>query len=327
MATIKQIAEMVGTSNATVSRVLNYDETISVSQETRKAIFTAADKLGYKKKIIYPRIDNVVLLYWVTNQEELEDIYYQAIHTELLKQSKKMNIHLTVVTKEEGLEAIPNDVSAFIAIGWMNKKEMKQLQKICKKGVFVDSSPNEKLYDAVRPNLDSFVTQMVDYFAEKGYKKIGFLGGTDRNMDTGNPSMDIREWSFRQSASYYGVLEEKYIYISNAYSVSEGYRLGKDIVNSQDRPKALCIASDTLSVGVLQALNEAGVQIPEDIAIFSINDVNVAQYVSPPLTTMHIDVPMLCETALDLLRERVIKGGKITKTIFINGDPVFRKSC
>lgn len=327
MATIKQIAEMVGTSNATVSRVLNYDETISVSQETRAAIFAAADKLGYKKKIIYPRIDNVVLLYWVTDQEELEDIYYQAIHTELLKQSKKMNIHLSVVTKEEGFGAIDPDVSAFIAIGWMDQKDMKQLQKICKRGVFVDSSPNEKLYDAVRPNLDSFMTQMVDYFAEKGYTKVGFLGGTDRNMDTGNPSMDIREWSFRQSATYYGFLEEKYIYISNGYTVKEGYRLGKEIVSQKDRPKALCVASDTLAIGVLQALNEAGVSIPEDIAIFSINDVNVAQYVSPPLTTMHIDVPLLCETALDLLRERVLKGGKITKTIYINGVPVFRKSC
>lgn len=327
MATIKQIAEMVGTSNATVSRVLNYDETISVSPETRKAIFAAADKVGYKKKIIYPRIDNVVLLYWVTDQEELEDIYYQAIHTEILKQAKKMNIHLSVVNKEDGFGAIPDDVSAFIAIGWMNKKEITQLQKICKRGVFVDSSPNEKLYDAVRPNLDSFVTQMVDYFIEKGYKDIGFLGGTDRNMDTGKPSMDIREWSFRQSASYYGVLEEKYIYISDAYTVGEGYRLGKQIAESADRPSALCVASDTLAVGVLQALNEAGIQIPEKIAIFSINDVNIAQYVSPPLTTMHIDVPMLCETALDLLRERVINGGKITKTIFINGLPVFRKSC
>lgn len=327
MATIKQIAEMVGVSNATVSRVLNYDESISVSQETRSAIFAAADKLGYKKKIIYPKIENVVLLYWVTDEEELEDIYYKNIHSELLKQAKKMNIQLSVVTKEEGFGAIDPNVSAFVAIGWMNRKEINRLYKICKKGVFIDSSPDEKLFDAVRPNLDSFMTQMVDYFAEKGHKKIGFVGGMDRNIDTGAPVMDIREWSFRQSASYYGVLNEQYMYIADRYSVEEGYRLGKVIVEAKDRPTALCVASDTLSIGVLQALNEANISIPDDIAIYSINNVNVAQYVSPPLTTMHIDIPMLCETALSLLRERVILGGKITKTIFINGIPVFRKSC
>lgn len=327
MATIKEIAEAVGVSSAAVSRVLNYDEGISVSQETRAAIFSTAEKLGYKKKVIYPKIDNVMLLYWVSQEEELEDLYYQAIHTEIIKQAKKMNIHLTVVTKEDGLDAVRHDLNAFIAIGWFNRDELKKLYKLCKKGVFVDTSPDEKLFDAVRPNLDSFITQMVDYFVEKGHKTIGFIGGTDRNIDTGKPSMDVREWSFRQSAIYYELLNEDYIYIAGRFTVKEGYRLGKEMVASGKIPSALCVASDTLAIGVLQALNEEGIQIPEQVSIFSINDVSVAQYVSPPLTTFHIDIPLLCESALDLLRDRVLKGGKITKAVFINGIPVFRKSC
>ncbi len=327
MATIKEIAQIVGVSSAAVSRVLNYDEGISVSLETREAIFATAEKIGYKKKIIYPKIENVTLLYWVTHAEELEDIYYQAIHTELLKQAKKMNVHLTVVTKEDGLGAISSDTSAFVAIGWFNRKELNRLYKICKKGVFIDTSPDEKLFDAVRPNLDSFVTQIVDYFVEKGHRTIGFIGGTDRNIDTEKPSMDIREWSFRQSATYYECLNEDYIYIADHYTVAEGYRLGKEMVKSGKIPSAVCLASDTLAIGVLQALNEEGIQIPEQVSIFSINDTNIAQYVSPPLTTFHIDIPLLCESALDLLRDKVLKGGKITKAVFINGIPVFRKSC
>ena len=51
MATIKEIAEIVGVSSAAVSRVLNYDEGISVSDETRDAIFSTAEKLGYKKEL------------------------------------------------------------------------------------------------------------------------------------------------------------------------------------------------------------------------------------------------------------------------------------
>ena len=61
MATIKEIAEIVGVSSAAVSRVLNYDEGISVSDETRDAIFSTAEKLGYKKRVIYPKIENVAL--------------------------------------------------------------------------------------------------------------------------------------------------------------------------------------------------------------------------------------------------------------------------
>lgn len=327
MATIKEIAEIVGVSSAAVSRVLNYDEGISVSEETREAIFATAEKIGYKKKVIYPKIENVALLYFTDNEDELEDVFYRGVREEVIKQAKKMNIRLQIYDRRDGMSVIPRDLNAFIAVGWLIRKEINQLYKICPRGVFIGTSPDEKLFDAVRPNMDSFVTQMVDYFVEKGHKKIGFIGGSDRNIDTGKPSMDIREWSFRQSVAYYHCLEEEYILISEKFTVDEGYRMGKELLKKSSLPTALCIASDTLAVGVLQALNEKGIQVPEQMALFSINDVNIAKYLSPPLTTIHIDIPCICETALDLLRNRVLYGGKVTKLIFVNGIPIFRKSC
>lgn len=327
MATIKEIAEIVGVSSAAVSRVLNYDEGISVSEETREAIFATAEKIGYKKKVIYPKIENVALLYFTDNEGELEDVFYRGVREEVIKQAKKMNIRLQIYDRRDGMSVIPRDLNAFIAVGWLTRKEINQLYKICPRGVFIGTSPDEKLFDAVRPNMDSFVTQMVDYFVEKGHKKIGFIGGSDRNIDTGKPSMDIREWSFRQSVAYYHCLEEEYILISEKFTVDEGYRMGKELLKKSSLPTALCIASDTLAVGVLQALNEKGIQVPEQMALFSINDVNIAKYLSPPLTTIHIDIPCICETALDLLRNRVLYGGKVTKLIFVNGIPIFRKSC
>lgn len=327
MATIKEIAEIVGVSSAAVSRVLNYDEGISVSEETREAIFATAEKIGYKKKVIYPKIENVALLYFTDNEDELEDVFYRGVREEVIKQAKKMNIRLQIYDRRDGMSVIPRDLNAFIAVGWLTRKEINQLYKICPRGVFIGTSPDEKLFDAVRPNMDSFVTQMVDYFVEKGHKKIGFIGGSDRNIDTVKPSMDIREWSFRQSVAYYHCLEEEYILISEKFTVDEGYRMGKELLKKSSLPTALCIASDTLAVGVLQALNEKGIQVPEQMALFSINDVNIAKYLSPPLTTIHIDIPCICETALDLLRNRVLYGGKVTKLIFVNGIPIFRKSC
>lgn len=327
MATIKQIAEIVGVSSAAVSRVLNYDEGISVSPETRAAIFAAAEQVGYKKRVIYPKIDHVALLFFTEEEDELEDIFYQNIKKELSEQAEKMNIQLSVYTRQDGMEAIPKDLNAFVAIGWLDRQEINRLYQICKRGVFIGTSPDEKLFDAVRPNMDSFVTQIVDYFAEKGHKSIGFIGGPDRNIDTREKSMDIREWSFRQSAQYYKCLREDFILISDKFTVKEGYRMGQELARRKELPTALCVASDTLAVGVLQALHEAGIQIPEQIAVFSINDVNIARYVSPPLTTIHIDIPSICETALELLRNRVLNGGEITKSVFVNGIPVYRKSC
>ena len=56
-----------------------------------------------------------------------------------------------------------------------------------------------------------------------------------------------------------------------------------------DLPDAFIVASDALAIGVLQAFNEAGIRLPQDTAIISINNIEVSQYVSPPLTTYSID--------------------------------------
>ena len=98
MATIKEIAEIVGVSSAAVSRVLNYDEGISVSAETRAAIFAAAEKVGYKKRIIFPKIENVALLYFTEAEDELEDIFYQNVKDELLKQAINTSISVNIFT-------------------------------------------------------------------------------------------------------------------------------------------------------------------------------------------------------------------------------------
>ena len=327
MATIKEISEIVGVSSAAVSRVLNYDEGISVSNETRAAIFAAAQKIGYKKRVVFPKIENVGFLYFVESEDELEDSFFQEIKDEIIRQAEKLNIHITVYTKADGIDAIPEDLNAFVAIGWMNRQEANKLYNLCPKGVFLWTSPDEKLFDSVRPNMDSFVTQIVDYFIAKGHRNLGFIGVSDKNTDTGNATMDVREWSFRQSALYYQCLDNQNIYITEKSTVTEGYRLGLKLVQNRNLPTALCIASDTLAVGVLQALNESNIQVPKQTAIFSINDMNIAKYVSPPLTTMHIDIPVICETALDILRNRVLSGSDIIKSVFVNGIPVFRKSC
>ncbi|MDE6739318.1 MAG: LacI family DNA-binding transcriptional regulator, partial [Lachnospiraceae bacterium] len=127
MATIKEIAEIVGVSSAAVSRVLNYDEGISVSPDTRAAIFAAAEKVGYKKRVIYPKIDHVALLYFTEEEDELEDIFYQNIKEELTGQAEKMNIQLSEYTRQNGMGAIPKDLNAFVAIGWLNRQEINRL--------------------------------------------------------------------------------------------------------------------------------------------------------------------------------------------------------
>lgn len=329
MVTIKDIAKKAGVSAATVSRVLNYDEKISVNKATQKTIFRIAKELGYQKKKVSPPIDDVALLYWPKNQEELQDVYLQSIQTELIKQADQRNIKLKLYKKSDGLESIEKGINAFFVIGWNNISEINFLKRLSANGIFIGTSPDESCFDSVRPNYDSIVTQIVDYFVKHGYKSLGFMGETDFDIYSGKPLMDVREWSFRESAKYYGMLNEKNIFTTDTLTVKEGYRLALEAIKrlGNEMPSAFCVSSDTLAIGAFQAFHEAGWNIPSRVAFFSIGDLNISKYISPPLTTFHIDIPLMCDAALSLLQERILKNRTITKSVFINGMPVYRKSC
>ncbi|WP_168120364.1 LacI family DNA-binding transcriptional regulator [Paenibacillus sp. HB172176] len=329
MATVKQIAELLGISNATVSRVLNHDPKISVSEQTRAAIFKTAEEIGYTKKKVNPKIENIALLYWGEEGEELDNIFNESILNEIIDQAKNRNMSLVRYEKRDGIGAVKADMTGFIAIGWFDMEEIEYLKRITRKGVFINTRPDESLFDSVQANQDSMVRQIVDYFVLKGHKSIGFIGGPDYEMVTHKPLMDIREWSFRQTMAYYKLLKEEHVFIAEGFTVKEGYRIGVDAINKlqEEMPTAFCVADDALAIGALQAFNERQWEIPGRVSFFSINDIGIAQYVSPPLTTFRIDISILCSSALDLLMERVLRNRETTKTVYINGTPIFRKSC
>ena len=95
MATLADIAKLAGVSISTVSRVLNKDETLSVTEDTRHRILTIADEIGYTK---YKTINNskkekyqVAIIQWVSEEHELDDIYYYNIRLGIEKRAYELD--------------------------------------------------------------------------------------------------------------------------------------------------------------------------------------------------------------------------------------------
>ncbi len=86
------------------------------------------------------------------------------------------------------------------------------------------------------------------------------------------------------------------------------------------------MASDTIAVGVLQALNERSIIIPDRLELISINDNEIAKFVAPPLTTFKIDVEEIAKTAIDLLVDQIVHPRTITKTVLLGAELIERKS-
>lgn len=328
MVTIKEIAEKSGFSASTVSRLLNNDTTLSVSPETKKKILDTAIHLGYERKNIQPLIEKVALLYWITDREELEDVYFKQMRLELEKHALEQNIELHLYKHEDGIKNIPSDISGFIAVGPFTSDEIKTLQKKTLRGVFIDTNPVPDLYDAVLPDTVRITKKAIDYFFHQGHQKIGFIGGTYHNPDTNMDEMDIRETTFRSYMKELGLFEEKYVFGERHFSVNDGYMVTQKAIETlgDDLPTAFFIASDPIAVGSLQAFNESNISIPNRVSIISVNNISVAKYVSPPLTTFHIDIAELCKTGVNLLLEQIIGQRKITKTVLLNSELIIRKS-
>ena len=329
MATIKDIAEEAGYSISTVSRVLNNDPSLSVPDETKEKIYDIAEKLNYRKKTVRLLVKNIAFLYWLTDKEELEDVYFKSMRLEIEKWASKYNVEVTTYKISDGIKSIPETTEGFIAVGAFSEKEMEYLRGLTTKGVFIDSTPDPNHYDSVRPDLVQMTRKTIDYYIEKGHREIGLIGGTSHNPNTDIDEMDVRERAFRQYMEEKGLLNEAYIYTHRGFSVHNGYALMKEAIESLGAklPTAFFIAADPIAVGCLQALNECGIAIPNRVSVISVNNISVAKYVSPPLTTFDIDMKEICKNALEMLLEQVQANRKMVKTLYLGAELVVRKSA
>lgn len=328
MATIKDIAKEAGCSISTVSRVLNNDPTLSVGEETRTRIFEVADEVGYRKKTLKTLVKNIAFLYWLTDNEELEDVYFQTMRVEIEKKARENNIELTTYKLEGGIEKIPLDIDGFIAVGSFMNRELEYLRELTPHGVFIDSTPDPAYYDSVRPDLAQITRQAVEVLIEQGHQKIGFIGGTYHNQDADIEEMDGRERAFRQAMEERQLLREEFIFCRRGFSVDNGYYLMNQAVQQlgEELPTAFYVAADPIAVGCLQVLNEQQIEIPKRVSLISVNDTSISKYVSPPLTTFRIDLEEICQNAIQLLLERILKKRKVVKTVYIGAELIIRKS-
>lgn len=327
MATIKDIAAKAGVSASTVSRVLNYDKSLSVADDTKKKIFEAAEELSYYKargkKVVERKI---AFLHWVNEKEELDDIYYMAIRFGIEKRAGASNVNL-LKYNENDFASIEEDVEGIVAVGRFNPEQVKELKKISKKIVFVDSNPDEGNSDAVLVDFEWVSKLVIDYFISKGHEEIGFIGGYETFKDTIAPIPDAREKFYRSYMAELGLLNENYIFISD-FSVESGYRLMKEAVTTlgEDLPRAFYVANDPLAIGVLRALHESGISVPDRVSLVGVNDITVSKYVYPSLSTVKIHTELMGETAIDLILEQVNEKRKVSKKVYISNKLKIRQT-
>jgi LacI family transcriptional regulator len=333
MATIKDIAQEAGVSPATVSRVLNYDMTLSVSDDKRQLILEIAEAMDYvtprqrQEKKFTPKM-RIALIHWYTLHQELDDPYYMSIRLGIEKQCYDQDIDIVKVYDPQHYDFTKIEpVSGLIAIGKFSDADINKFTELSPHIVFVDSSPRESEFDSIVIDFEKAVIEIMAHLIDKGHQHIGYIGGREYVGVEKTPLGERREMVFRDYLLKHNLLDSEQIYIGS-FVASSGYELMKRAIEqSKKLPTAFLIASDSMAIGALRALHEKNIDVPGDVSIVGFNDIPTSKYTVPPLTSMRVHKEFMGETAVDLLLERVTRNRKIAKKVVVPTELIIRESA
>ena len=333
MATIKQIAQAVGVSSATVSRVLNADATMSVSAATRQRILDTAEALDYvtprnRKRPGIPGLSKIALAHFLDPAQELIDPYYVGMRLGIERRCQALKIETVKVYHADRLlqRALAQPDAGIIAIGPRTAPELEWLERFGRNVVFADWAPPGEAFDAVLSDLVQATRRLLEELAGQGYRRIGFVGWIDE--DSTDPYAEIRcttylDW-MRRAGCYDASLCATEL--NEARNREEtGYRVGLRLLDLPQRPDAIVACNDNVAVGLYRAIDERGLRVPRDVAVASFNDISVAQFLNPPLSTVHLPAEEIGEAAVDLLAERAT-GRAIGKRVTLSTRMIWRGS-
>ena len=323
MATIHDVAKAANVSIATVSRVLNFDETLNIPDDTKKRIFETAQQMNYtnNRKKKKQRQMTIGIAQWYTQKQELKDPYYLQIRLAVERKCDEEKISFQrLLLGEMGNKA----VDGIIAIGKFKKSEIDFLESYEVPIIFIDFSPDREKYDAVLTDFQQGTEKALNYMIEAGHQKIGYIGGVEILDD--EPILDEREETFKAFMKKRKLFKEEW-FMKGAFLPEEGYRMMKALLALQDYPTAVFVSSDPMAIGAYRAVYEKGLKVGSDVSIIGVDDIDTAQFFMPSLTTVKVYTAFMGETAVLELIQRITTERKISKRIYIPTKLIIRESC
>ena len=304
-ATIKDVAREAKVSVASVSRALNNGR--GVTAETSQRIRDAASRLRYvphaaARMLITRRTNTVGAL--------LPDLYGE-FFSELIRgidlAARARGLHLLVSSSHDdadaagaALRAMQGRVDGLLLMS--PHADAAFLQQNLPHGlptVLMNTQLAGADYCALSVDNDGGARLMVEHLLALGHRRIVFVQGPPGNRDAAE-----REFGYRAALAGHAP-DSPVLVLRGDFSEESGYRAGQQVLALRPRPNAVFAANDMMAIGCMAALRDAGICVPGEIAISGFDDVPMARYVTPPLTTIQVHIAELGGQAMELLGEQI----------------------
>ncbi len=333
--TIKDIAKICGVGIATVSRALN--DHPDINPETRQKIMEVVEEYGFvpnssarNLKITDSRTI-AILVKGMTNpffmkmigimEEEIQAKHYSMELRHVDDDSDEVEVALELI-KEKKLRGI-------IFLGGLITHSTEKLEKIGVPFILSTipvSDASAGKYSSVSVDDVAESARLVSYLIKKGHKRIAFMGATKEDTSISKLRLD----GYLKALSDNGIKpDSKLIWHSaegvDAYSMQYGYDFMKEKLKKKRDFTAVFAISDTMAIGVLKALREAGVRVPEDVAVVGYDGIDMGTFCAPTLTTISQPFEEMAKKTCEILFD-VIRHGSAHRKIIMEAAIVERES-
>ena len=344
MTRLVDIAKNAGVSISTVSRVLNEDETFSISEQTRANVHRIAREMNYpvhtrRRKPRKPARYSIGFVMLYTAKDEINDPYYLLIRTHMKNEATKLKSRTREIFYDTS-DSTKSDISrcsALIIIGeralWTAEVEATIIESN-KPVIFVDFSVDLLGSDSVETDSALLMNTAIGHLISVGYKNIGYLGVRENHHETNIPLVSPMENYFQMVLQRHNLFNPDFIFTNSKMDFESGYKnfesgynLCCEMLSRNKRPEAIFVANDTMAIGAIKALKEKKVSIPGEMALIGCNDIPTGGYVSPSLTTMRIDTELMGQIAVRLALDRINMARERGIKVFVPNQLIIRQSC
>ncbi len=334
MPTIRDIAKLANVSPTTVSRVLNNDDTISIPAKTKQQIFEAAEKLEYTKHKNKRRAKGdrktIAVVHWYTIEQEINDPYFISIRMGIQHECQENNIDFDIIYNDSNIRKniAAKPYHGIILLGRLDKSIKALVHSLYENVVYAHAREDGFLYDSVHADFRALTRDVIHYLTSKGHKKIGYIGGREYVRSTKERFIDPRELEFQEVMYQKNLFQSKFYKIGD-YTIESGYKLAMQMIseNHDNLPTAIFCGNDSIAIGTCRAIQEHKIKIPEDISIFSVNDIPTLQYTSPSLSTVKIYSEFMGVIAVRLLIEQIQNDRELKLSVQVPYELIFRESA
>ncbi|MWC29148.1 LacI family DNA-binding transcriptional regulator [Paenibacillus sp. MMS18-CY102] len=331
MVTIYDIAKQTGLSPTTISKVLNnYHD---VSEKTKAKVLQAAKEMGYlpnssARTLTTKRSWTLGILFVESTGMGIRHPFFNAVIESFKSEAESRGYDLMFISKDIGGKETSylehcryRSVDGVIVILLDPRNPgMQELLDSDIPCVLLDCE-STKAGTVYSDNLNGGY-QAIQYLQGLGHRKIAHISGGSYYF-----AGQQRQLGYELALQRLKLNKRPdYIIEGGDYTLESGYEAMLELLALEDPPTAVFAAGDNLAIGAMKALKEKGLRVPEDVSIIGFDDIELASYVTPALTTIRQDTKLLGTKAAEILIESIESVRSIVN-IVLPVELVIRESC